>query len=119
MPQQPTIPPMPKTVPPKEKTKEKILCAAIWLKDDKQYVFQPRNIARGIVLCGYRHGSIIGQMEAMGYNLSADNQVQGFLTSKNRFLNRVEVRNLILKTGQLIEAECEDELKVQRIYINM
>lgn len=108
MPQQPTIPPMPKTVPPKEKTKEKVLCAAIWLKDDKQYVFQPRNIDRGIVLCGYRHESIIGQMEAMGYkgyNISEDNQVQGFLTSKNRFLNRAEARNLVLKTGQLNEKD--------------
>jgi hypothetical protein len=73
---------------------EIILCAAIWFNDGKSYVHQPRNIATGVVMCGHRHGCIFEQTtmlvrerrELLGMII----EEQGFLTSKNRFVDRTE-----------------------------
>ena len=32
-----------------------IICAACWIKDDKKYEHQPKNVDIGIVVCGRRH----------------------------------------------------------------
>lgn len=95
-----------------EKNKvEYILCAAIWYKDFplikpevlKIRGFSPYNVDKGIVLCGWRHGNCLYQMVAiLG---KADHEigenVEGFLTSKNRFVDREEGAKIALACGQI------------------
>lgn len=77
---------------------EIILCAAIWVNDGQRYAFQPPNIGTGKVYCGLRHPAIIEQLrtERMVYPMT-----QGFLTSKNRFLDRDQAHVLAKDNGQL------------------
>ncbi len=100
---------------------ERILCAAIWYKDAESVPNQPINIDKGIVISGWRHGSIIASVKAM-FNLrsvrygpdSVGETVQGFLTSKNRFLNRQEAHKLFIEQGY--EPEFNDELYSEDLY---
>lgn len=92
------------------KNKETILCAAIWYKEFKKPIHSPVNIDNGVVLCGHRHGHIIGQMMSMtgkrtvkyGKDAVGDN-VQGFLTSSNRFITREEAYELFKENGGMPE----------------
>lgn len=96
---------------------EKILCAAIWYKKAPTTPHQPINIDKGIVVCGYRHGSIIAAMAKCNVKTYASTEFceQGFLTDKNRFLNRKEARDLVIQTGQCIP-EFEDYLYSEDLY---
>lgn len=78
---------------------EYVICAAIWVKDGKQRKFQPYNIPSGTVFCGWRHPCIMAQLSAYGIAFKNRSE-QGFLTSKNRFLNRDEAADLIRSNGQ-------------------
>lgn len=81
---------------------EYIMCAANYYNDGKEHLFQPYNIDKGFVVCGWRH-SCCG-MVYMALNKEAkrwDNCEQGFLTTKNRFLTREEGLKLVRETGQL------------------
>jgi len=93
--------------------KEYILCAAIWYKDlplVKPEILEPRgfrpyNVDRGIVISGWRHGNCIYQMVAItglrSIPAEAGESVQGFLTNKNRFVDREEGYLIAEKEGQL------------------
>lgn len=83
--------------------KEYILCAAIWYKEldkmsdkwDHTVGFsRPVNIEKGIVFCGHRHPHCMYQMIAMtgkrSVGTECGEEIQGFLTSKNRFVDREE-----------------------------
>ena len=68
----------------------------------------PKNCNKGIVLCGWRHGNIIAQMQAtMGLRTvvhgenSAGKYEQGFLTNDNRFVERAEAAEIAFKSGQI------------------
>jgi hypothetical protein len=85
-----------------------LLCSAIWYKDLPTMRLLPKNCDKGIVLCGWRHGNIIAQMEAMmGLRtvVNGENSVgeyeQGFLTNDNRFVARVEAADIAFKSGQI------------------
>lgn len=79
--------------------KEIVICAAIWVQDDKKRPYQPTNIPSGTVFCGLRHPSILSQLAA--YGIAHENRsVQGFLTSKNRFLTREEASELVRNNNQ-------------------
>jgi len=89
---------------------EYILCAAIWHKDLllKREDFpsshlRPTNVDKGIVFCGYRHLQCLYQMIAMtGLNQhEAGEEIQGFLTSKNRFVNREDAKNIAFNARQI------------------
>ena len=90
---------------------EKILCAAIWYKDLpllKPEVleprgFRPKNVDRGIVFCGYRHPNCIYQKVAVTGLRDAESgeYVQGFLTNKNRFVDREEGAIIAYDTRQI------------------
>ena len=81
---------------------EYIMCAANWINDGKHYSHKPFNIDTGLVFCGWRHHQIFEQTElqfprwAFGIYIT-----EGFLTTKNRFLNRKDAFELVQKTGQL------------------
>jgi hypothetical protein len=89
---------------------EYILCAAIHFDDGKQYPNQPKNIETGIVLCGWRHGSIfpqIGGLVRERQELGIYEKEQGFITSKNRFIDRKEAAILAFTTGQIDKPKTE------------
>ena len=78
---------------------EDIRCAAIWSKDPSdQRIHQPRNIDVGYVICGLRHHNCIMNMKP---GWEKYDKVQGFLTSKDRFVDRVEAVSIALAAGQI------------------
>ena len=91
---------------------EKIICAAIWYKNFDKPIHSPINIDKGVVMCGHRHGHIIGQMLSIA-NLrtctfaedATGEFIQGFLTDKNRFLDRNEAHALFILNGGIPEFE--------------
>lgn len=81
---------------------EYIMCAAIWVNDEVDYPFQPYNVHSGLVFCGWRHPCIYQQYrERFPQSKYGQIEVQGFLTTKNRFLTRVEGLELVKENGQL------------------
>jgi|688.fasta_scaffold00478_121 hypothetical protein len=92
---------------------EYILCSAIWykeipLKKEIDLNRSPINIDKGVVFCGHRHPHCIQQLNAVtglrgvtnGEN-SVGEYVQGFLTSKNRFVDRIEAAFISFLAGQI------------------
>lgn len=77
---------------------EYVMCAAVHVSDLISHPHQPFNIDDGLVYCGWRHPSVLAQIPR-----SKDEQLQtqGFLTTKNRFLNREEALELVKQNGQL------------------
>lgn len=69
-----------------------IICSAIWFCDGKIYDHQPFNIKSGFVIAGHRHHNCF----MTAYILNKDEKiqgtkdVQGFITSDNRFVDRKE-----------------------------
>lgn len=76
-----------------------VICAAIWVQDYKNKPHGPANIPSGTVFCGLRHCSIISQLAAYGI-AHKNRSIQGFLTSKNRFLTREEASELVRNNNQ-------------------
>jgi hypothetical protein len=82
---------------------EYIICAAIWFKDGKTHVHQPRNVDTGFVVCGRRHHNcyyIASTCLAENYSETKGTAVQGFLTSHDRFLDRKEAGEVAHSVGQ-------------------
>lgn len=85
-----------------EDTNEYILCAATHYNDGVVYKEQPKNIESGIVVCGRRHSNSIMtliQLKCDGVNDKL--MIQGFITSKNRFLNREDAYIIAMKENQI------------------
>ena len=94
-------------------TEEAIICAAIWYKEldkmsdkwipETEGFIRPRNIDRGIVICGFRHPSCMYTMIAITGKRSVITECgeyeQGFLTNKNRFVDRKEGAEIFKKCG--------------------
>ena len=86
---------------------EYITCAAVWIDDGIIRVHQPKNIKSGIVVAGHRHCNcfvilkdIFKSREYIG------KEVQGFLTSKGRFVDR-EMASVIAFNANQTEVERE------------
>ncbi len=92
-----------------KKVSEYILCAAVHYDDGKVYEHQPRNIKTGIVIAGRRHHNCLltGFILAKGKLKKAD-QVQGFLTNTDRFVNREEAFCIAKAADQLLY-KCEGD----------
>jgi len=92
---------------------EYIICAANHYNDGKEHVHQPVNVESGYVLTGMRHHNCISTFIVMidaldgkvtredMFEAQGDDAIQGFLTSKNRFLNRKEAGALAISVGQI------------------
>jgi len=79
---------------------EYILCAAIWLDDGKEHIHKTTDT--GFTICGHRHHNCFGIMISLGIDyLEYESYSQGFLTSKNRFVDRKEAHEIAHKAGQL------------------
>lgn len=90
---------------PRELLPERILCAAIHFVDNKVRAHMPVNIEIGLVLCGHRHCSIFpqtGRTVAERKEMGVTKEIQGFLTSKNRFVTREEAAIIATEQKQLI-----------------
>ncbi len=90
------------------------IIAAIWYPDEST-PFNKVNNVEGVVLCGFRHGHIMGQF----YSLTSKRtptvkHVQGFLTNKNNFVDRKEAHKMWLDAGKT--AEFSDELYSEDLY---
>lgn len=93
--------------------KEYILCAAIWYKempikrDIERDIMLPINCDKGVVFCGYRHSNCMYSMIALtglrSVETEVGNYVQGFLTSKNRFVDRKEGAKIHIENGNKID----------------
>ena len=95
---------------------EKIYCSAIWYKDlEPNHSLgkrNPENITEGIVLLGHRHGDIIknlGNLLGLRSVENGENSVgeyeQGFLTNKNRFVDRKEGAEIAINANQIKDLE--------------
>ena len=99
--------------------KEYILCAAIWFDDGKEYSMQPYNIKSGLVLCGWRHGWIFPQIVGLvgeRKELGITEREQGFLTSRNRFVDREEALQIAIQQNQVKAENCSRILFSEDLY---
>lgn len=83
--------------------REYILCSAIYFDDKKEYIHMPKNIETGFVICGRRHHNcfaILGQVLQKDKGYKNIEEVQGFLTSENRFVDRQEAGKIAFEAGQ-------------------
>jgi hypothetical protein len=96
-----------------DNSKEYILCAAIWFPDEPTPIHHTANKI-GLVLCGHRHPHIIGQWNQLNpaRRFPTINSKQGFLTSKNYFVERTEALQIAFyaeqttkQTGQLFSED--------------
>lgn len=94
--------------------KEYILCAAIWYKEIplKKVIdgVLPKNCDRGLVVLGHRHGQCMwtmGSLTGLRSVTNAEDGVgeyeQGFLTNKNRFVDREEAAIIAFDANQIDE----------------
>lgn len=96
-----------KLYPQAAQKQEYITCAAIHYKDNMEYKHQPKNIDVGFVIAGHRHHNIIAIMhQLLGDRFKGKDCVQGFLTSKDRFVDRQEGGHIAKKAAQ-ITRECD------------
>jgi hypothetical protein len=93
-------------------TKEYILCSAIWYDDKKVYAHQPKNIKSGFVICGRRHHNCIMTVAVLAkmnmrncLKFRQMKQVQGFLTNKDKLVNRRKGYDVAFISGQIKEAK--------------
>lgn len=90
---------------------EIILCAAVWYKDlelKAEIPFEsylPKNLDKGIVFCGHRHGQCIYTkccITGLTDGESGEHE-QGFLTSFNRFVDRQEALKIAIEQNQVLD----------------
>lgn len=102
-----------------DNTKEYIICAAIHYQSllMGKLTHHPKNVDSGFVVCGHRHSNIIELTHKLcGFSLH-DSDIQGFLTSKNRFINRKEATIIAREANQLSKPHYEgQELYSENIY---
>lgn len=85
---------------------EYIICAAIHFEDGKKHEHQPKNIESGFVVAGRRHHNcFMTVVDCRGGDVDKElrnfkEEEQGFLTSKDRFVNRKEGGEIAYAAGQ-------------------
>ena len=96
---------------------EYIMCTANYYDDGLDHMFQPYNIDKGFIICGWRHPNAGSSYLAANKEASRwDNCIQGFLTTKNRFLNRKESLELVVSNGQLTKDIIGGELTSEDLW---
>ena len=84
--------------------KEYITCSAILFHTTKELAHMPINVNKGFVLCGHRHHNIQSLCQVKGLeDLIQYPSTDGFLTSKDRFVERKEAGEIAFKAGQIKE----------------
>jgi hypothetical protein len=80
---------------------EYITCAAILFQDGKEYEHQPVNVESGIVITGHRHSNCYHVAFRISNEKMSCSNIQGFLTSHNRFVTRQEAYQIAAIAGQV------------------
>jgi hypothetical protein len=90
----------------------KIICAANYYNDGKEYVHNPVNIKIGYIICGRRHhncnqtfAQIYGFPYSKEANLIQQTEIEGFLTTDNRFVDRKEGYQIALDARQIVKKD--------------
>lgn len=90
---------------------EKIICSAIWyleipIKKHYEDNVLPVNCDKGLVFCGFRHCHCMYTMCSVtglrSVKPEVGEYVQGFLTNKNRFVDRQEAYRIAFTQNQII-----------------
>lgn len=87
--------------PEAEAKPEHILCAAIYINDEKYHDHQPRNVQEGFVVAGRRHHNCFQTLSMIDIPWKDYEHIQGFLTSKDRFLTRESAASLARSAKQI------------------
>jgi len=107
--------------------KEKILCASIWYvgfkgrSQKEQFTTKftknqnPVNVKNGIVISAHRHLNCKALALELGI-ISGNYSIEGFLTSHNRFVDRVEAAKIAMDAGQLLPNEDGLTIIPDRLY---
>lgn len=96
---------------------EYVMCAANYYDDGLDHTFKPYNIDKGFIVSGWRHGCCGEVYMIMNPKAKRwDNCVQGFLTTKHRFLTRDEALELVKQTGQLTKDIIGGELTSEDLW---
>ena len=80
---------------------EYILCAAVHFRDEIKREHQPKNIESGIVVCGRRHHNALMTLFEFAKEPKSEKVKQGFITNKDRFVDRKEAAQIAYKCGQI------------------
>lgn len=87
--------------------KEYIICSAVYFNDHKEHLHQPNNIKQGFVVCGRRHHNCFATFKALGLvkpkKFEKMDEIQGFITNEDRFVDRTEAARLAFVAGQIKE----------------
>lgn len=92
---------------------EKLICSAIWYNDGKKHTqcnvstTGDYHDATGIVFCGLRHADCFGVLwlTLPDFKPTEHNHIQGFLTNRNRFVDRKEALEIALNANQVTKEE--------------
>lgn len=114
---------------------EYIICSAIYYPNNIKYEGMPLNIETGFVSLGYRHYNCRFELVDKFYpnwknelELPYEEQdrlkvlrteIQGFITNKNRFVDRVEGKKIAVSADQILEERLPmlgDKLYSEDIY---
>lgn len=109
--------------------KERIICAAVWYPDDREYggssvvvhgdnnydpLTGPR--VRGLYVLGRRHGNAMAtlmRLLGVNYDESIGKRIeQGFVTNHGRFLSRTEAYTAAQEYGQFVPDKTRRNLKL-------
>lgn len=92
----------------------KILSAATWYKDFPKQVHGPKNIDKGVVIGGKNHASIYTALNSLTGKRECEvgNKEEGFLTTENTFVDRIEAFKIALENDQILE----EGLNYQKLY---
>lgn len=83
--------------------KEYIICAAIHFAPFHEFEHQPKNISKGFVVAGRRHHNCFITVSILSNGIRFREIEQGFITSKDRFVNRKEAGVIAFEAGQTNE----------------
>jgi hypothetical protein len=102
---------------------ERIYSAAIWYKDLPTAKYLPTNVDKGVVIEGHRHADIIrtvvnliGKRTCTNGENCAGESIQGFVTNKNKFVDRYEAMSIARKANQIISDTTFPELYSEDLY---
>ncbi len=85
---------------------EYILCAAIWFDDGVDRDLPEIKGKTGYVVLGRRHSNVFFTASVLSDDGSIrlpEKETQGFITNKNRFVDRLEAADIAFKAGQIVQ----------------
>ena len=94
---------------------EKLICSAIWFPLEETMLHLPTNLRKGLVIGGRRHHEILEVYRMLDGKHRRD-YTQGFLTTENRFVDRIEGLRIALESEQVLESETANQLYSEDLY---